>query len=80
MYRELKEEAIVVEKPPEKQHDEEFWKPLFENPIQHTENEWIHLITETNQEKPEMPEIIIFPEEIKKENETILQFQETWQG
>ena len=37
VYRELKEESISVENPPDKDELEQFWRPLFETPKNHEE-------------------------------------------
>ena len=59
VYRELIDETIEVEKPPKKEHLEEFWRPLFESPRHHQEKEWIETVETINQEKPTMPDLTI---------------------
>ena len=44
VYRELKEEDIEVDKPPDKDQLDEFWRPFFETPKEHKENIWVNEI------------------------------------
>ena len=64
VYRNLLEETIEVEKPPEKEELEAFWRPLFENPKEHTEHRWVKEIIHQNRNKPEMKTYDITPEQI----------------
>ena len=65
VYRDLMEENIEVEKPPEKEKLEEFWRPLFETPKEHTEHRWVNEIIHQNKDKPEMLIYDITPEQIR---------------
>ena len=62
----MAKETIEVEKPPKKEEVEGFWRPLFENPIQHQENQWMNTIIENNREKQQMPAIVFTKEKIQK--------------
>ena len=65
VYRSLMEETIEVEKPPEKDKLDQFWRPLFENPKEHTENRWVKEVIHQNRDKTEMISFDITPEEIR---------------
>ena len=65
VYRELKEETISVDKPPDKTELENFWRPLFETAKDHQENDWVDLVITKNDEKPEMLDMFITPDVIK---------------
>ena len=71
VYRELKEESIAVENPPDRDELEQFWRPLFETSKNHQENEWVDLVVKKNEDKPEMLDIIITPDLI---NNKVKQF------
>ena len=58
------EESIEVQKPPEKEKLEEFWRPLFETPKVHEENRWVKEIIHQNKDKAEMNLFDITPEQI----------------
>lgn len=67
LYRTLITKPIVVERPPEKQSLEDYWRPLFENVAVHNkEAGWIGDIKEINGDKPEMQELIITTEKITR--------------
>ena len=65
VYRSLMEETIEVEKPPEKDKLDQFWRPLFENPKEHTENRWVKEVIHQNRDKTEMISFDITAEEIR---------------
>ena len=44
-------ESIEVLKPPCEEQLENFWRPLYETPVQHKENEWINTIISENRER-----------------------------
>ena len=46
VYRSLNNESIEVQNPPSREQVEGFWKPLFEDPKQHQESQWIDTIKE----------------------------------
>ena len=65
VYRNLTEETIEVENPPEKETLEQFWRPLFENPKEHTESRWVREVIHQNKDKDEMHVFDITHEDIK---------------
>ena len=66
VFREILKQTIEVEKPPPKEELEQFWRPLYENPIQHQESEWIKAITSANKEKHPMLPFTIELEHLKR--------------
>ena len=65
LYRTLIRKPIIVERPPEKQQIEDYWRPLFENDETHNQTaQWLEDIKEINEEKPPMPETIITTEKV----------------
>ena len=64
VYRNMLEETIEVENPPEKEKLEEFWRPLFETPKEHKENKWVQDIIDINKNKPEMTMLYIDEDDI----------------
>ena len=66
VYRDLKDEDIQVEDPPEHHELETFWRPLYENEKQHTEGEWIKVVEDKNRDKGNMPRPYIDASVIKK--------------
>ena len=66
VYRSLNNESIEVQNPPSREQVEGFWKPLFEDPKQHQESQWIDTIKEKNRNKNQMPRVIITEESIRK--------------
>ena len=65
VYRNMTEDPIIVDTPPEKEKLEQFWRPLFETPQEHKENEWINDIIEINKNEPEMTMPYITEEDIE---------------
>ena len=66
VYRSIARETIEVREPPKEEEVERFWRPLFEDPKQHQESQWIETIIEKNREKQEMPELVITEELARK--------------
>ena len=58
-------QSIEVENPPSKTELEQFWRPLYENTIQHQENEWIDTITAANETKHPMSTFTIDVDHLK---------------
>ena len=59
-------ESIEVLKPPCEEQLENFWRPLYETPVQHKENEWINTIMSENRERQEMAPFIIDLDHMKR--------------
>ena len=66
VYRNMARETIIVQEPPKKEEVERFWKPLFEDPRQHQESQWIETIKEKNRGKQQMSELVITEEVVRK--------------
>ena len=66
VYREIMKESIEVLKPPCEEQLENFWRPLYETPVQHKENEWINTIISENRERQEMAPFIIDLDHMKR--------------
>ena len=75
VYRQLMEESIEVEKPPEKEKLDAFWRPLFETPKVHTENRWVKEIIHQNRDKAEMMFFDITHEQIKNKLKQLSNFK-----
>merc|ERR1711923_666384 len=54
VYRELISDTIEVDKPPQKEDLETFWRPLYETEKQHQEGPWVEKIIESKESKPKM--------------------------
>lgn len=65
VYRNMTNKSIEVKTPPSEDEVERFWRPLYEDPKQHHEAEWIQNIEEINREKPHMPLINITIEKLR---------------
>lgn len=66
VYRDIMQETIEVKEPPKREEVERFWRPLFEDPKQHREEQWIDTTIESNNTKERMPQISITEEILKK--------------
>ena len=66
VYRELISDTIEVDKPPQKEDLETFWRPLYETEKQHQEGPWVEKIIESNEPKPKMIGIRFDRETIKR--------------
>ena len=66
VYRNMSKENIDVQEPPREEEVEGFWRPLFEDPKQHQESEWIEIVKEKNRNKPQMPALEFNEEQIRK--------------
>ena len=66
VYRNLARETITVQDPPKAEEVERFWRPLFEDPKQHQESQWIETIKEKNRGKQQMAELVITEEVVRK--------------
>ena len=66
VYRNMARETIVVQEPPKKEELERFWRPLFEDPKEHQESQWIENVREKNSRKQVMPELIITEELVRR--------------
>lgn len=65
VYRELTRESIQIDKPPQQEDLDQFWRPLYEERKIHTEGDWINLIKDKNENKNKMPTPFIDPSIIK---------------
>ena len=65
VHREILKQNIDVKNPPKKEELEQFWRPLFENPKQHQENEWVETVKAENEHKTPMAKFIIYDEHLK---------------
>ena len=75
VYRDMTEEKIDVENPPEKDKLDSFWRPLFEEPKDHKEGEWIEEIIQQNSDKPEMDMFEIDQDDITFKLKTFANFK-----
>ena len=64
-YHNIVSENIEVKQPPDQQELENFWRPLYENAVEHNpNNRGIHITTEKNENKQQMTQLIVIEESL----------------